>query len=203
MLKCQTKPITLQILIEKECARMGVSDQEFTRLIGIKKFHKVKPFIEQVKCNQMKKMLPMRHRIVDVLDVTIEQVDEAIQASKDTYYGEIDAAWRASFQPHAVLVTANKIPSPIFVAAITGSAKKLYIVPPANLSQLAWPSWIAKHVPEEVLAFGKVEGFVINYTPDHAIRFDLLGNPVETLGAAYRRGAAQMNDILDLSKVIR
>jgi hypothetical protein len=74
---------------------MGLSDQEFTRLIGIKKFHKVKAFIEQVKCNQMKKMLPMRHRIVDVLDVTIEQVDEAIQASKDTYYGEIDAAWRA------------------------------------------------------------------------------------------------------------
>jgi hypothetical protein len=30
-----------------------------------------------------------------------------------------------------------------------------------------------------------------------------LGNPVETLGAAYRRGSAQMNDILDLSKVIR
>ena len=136
--------MTLQILIEKECARMGVSDQEFTRLIGIKKFHKVKPFIEQVKCNQMKKMLPMRHRIVDVLDVTIEQVDEAIQASKDAYYGEIKAAWRASFQPHAVLVTANKIPSPIFVAAITGSALKLYIVPPENLSQLAWPSWIGQ-----------------------------------------------------------
>ncbi|WP_144055982.1 hypothetical protein [Octadecabacter arcticus] len=68
---------------------------------------------------------------------------------------------------------------------------------------MAWPSWIAKHVPEKVLAFGEVEGFVINYTPDHAIRFDLLGNPVETLGAAYRRGSAQMNDILDLSKVIR
>jgi hypothetical protein len=68
---------------------------------------------------------------------------------------------------------------------------------------LAWPSWIAKHVPEEVLAFGKVEGCVINYTRDHAILFDLLGNPVETLGAAYRRGSAQMNNILDLSKVVR
>ena len=195
--------MTLQILIEKECARMGVNDQEFTRLIGIKKFHKAKAFIEQVKCNQMKKMIHMRHQIVDVLDVTIEQVDEAIQVSKDAYYGEIDAAWRASFQPHAVLITANKIPSPIFVAAITGLAQKLYIVPPANLPQLAWPSWITKHVPEEVLAFGKVEAFVINYTPDRAIRFDLLGNPVETLGAAYRRGSAHMNDILDLSKVIR
>ena len=58
MSKCQTEPMTLQILIEKECARMGVSDQEFTRLIGIKKFHKAKAYIEQVRCNQVKKMLP-------------------------------------------------------------------------------------------------------------------------------------------------
>ena len=101
------------------------------------------------------------------------------------------------------MVTGNKIPSPIFVATITGSAQKLYIAPPANLSQLAWPSWIAKHVPEELLAFGKVEGFVINYTPDRAIRFELLGNPVVALDAACRRGTARMNGILDRSKVIR
>lgn len=192
MLKFRSEPMTLQILIEKECARMGVNDQEFTRLIGIKKFHKEKAFIEQVNCNQMKKMIHMRHQMVDVLDVTIEQVDEAIQTSKDAYFGQIDAAWRASFQPHAVLITVNKIPSPIFVAAITGSAKKLYIATPTNLSPLAWPSWFAKSLPEELLAFGKVEGFVINYTPDHAVRFDLLGNPLETLDAPYRRGPVRM-----------
>ena len=79
----------------------------------------------------------------------------------------------------------------------------LSLAAPRELTNRGGASCFAKHVPEEVLAFGKVEGFVINYTPDHAIRFDLLGNPVETLGAAYRRGAAQMNDILDLSKVIR
>jgi len=133
-------------------------------------------------------MIHMRHQMVDVLDVTIGQVDEAIQASKDAYYGRIDAAWRATFQPHAVLITANRIPSPIFVAALTGAAQKLYIDPPANISKLAWPGWLVKHVPEGLPAFGKVKGFVINYTPDHAIRFDLLGNPIEALDSAYRRG---------------
>jgi hypothetical protein len=114
--------------------------------------------------------------------------------------GKYDLKSSCAIKP---LVTANKIPSPIFVTAITGLAQKLYIVPPANLSQFAWPTWIAKHVPEKVLAFGKVEDFVINYTPDHPIRSDLLEYLVNTLVAAYRRGSAQMNDILDLPKVNR
>ena len=195
MLELQNEPMTLQVLIEKECARMGVTDLEFTRLIGIKKFHKGKRFIEQVKGNQMEKMIHMRHQMANVLDVTLEQVDSAIKESKDAYYRKIDADWRAVFQPHAVLITANKIPSPIFVAAITGSAQKLYIGTPANLSQLAWPSWFVKNLPEWLPGFGDVQGFVINYTPDRAIRFDLLGNPVETLNKALRRGSAWMNGI--------
>ena len=42
---------------------MGGTDQEFARLIGIKKFHKAKAFIEQVKGNQMEKMIHMRHQL--------------------------------------------------------------------------------------------------------------------------------------------
>lgn len=195
MLELKNKPMTLQVLIEKECTRMGVTDLEFTRLIGIKKFHKVKPFIKQVKGNQMGKMIHMRHQMANVLDVPIEKLDRAIQASKDAYYGKIDADWRAAFQPHAVLVTANKIPRPIFVAVMTGSAQKLYIIPPDSLSKLSWPVWLARNVPEELPAFGKIEGFVINYTPDHAVRFDLVGNPVETLNSTYRRGLGHMRGI--------
>ena len=36
--------------------------------------------------------------------------------------------------------------------------------------------------------FGATTGFVVNYDPDHAIRFDLDGNPVEVLNHAYRPG---------------
>jgi hypothetical protein len=31
-------------------------------------------------------------------------------------------------------------------------------------------------------------GFVVNYTPDHAMRFDLEGKPIETLARAYQPG---------------
>ena len=36
--------------------------------------------------------------------------------------------------------------------------------------------------------FGPTTGFVINYTPDRAVRFDLEGNPVECLPCAYFPG---------------
>ncbi len=36
--------------------------------------------------------------------------------------------------------------------------------------------------------FGPTTGFIVNYTPDHAVRFDLEGKPVETLAHAYRPG---------------
>jgi hypothetical protein len=36
--------------------------------------------------------------------------------------------------------------------------------------------------------FGRATGFIINYTPDHAVRFDLEGRPVEALAQAYRPG---------------
>jgi hypothetical protein len=36
--------------------------------------------------------------------------------------------------------------------------------------------------------FGPTTGFIVNYTPDHAVRFDAEGRPVETLARAYRPG---------------
>ena len=36
--------------------------------------------------------------------------------------------------------------------------------------------------------FGVTTGFIVNYTPDHAVRFDCEGRPVEGLTRAYRPG---------------
>jgi hypothetical protein len=39
-----------------------------------------------------------------------------------------------------------------------------------------------------VTFFGPTTGFVVNYTPDCAVRFDLDGNPVEVFPRAYSPG---------------
>jgi hypothetical protein len=47
---------------------------------------------------------------------------------------------------------------------------------------------VLDRLPEEVAAFGKSIGFVINYSPDQAIRFDLNGQPTAILDKAVRPG---------------
>ena len=40
--------------------------------------------------------------------------------------------------------------------------------------------------------FGPTRGFIVNYTPDHAVRFDLDGNPVECFERAYVPGDVEL-----------
>jgi hypothetical protein len=43
-----------------------------------------------------------------------------------------------------------------------------------------------------VTFFGRTTGFIVNYTPDHAVRFDVDGNPVESLPQAYVPGTVEV-----------
>jgi hypothetical protein len=36
-----------------------------------------------------------------------------------------------------------------------------------------------------VMFFGSTTGYIVNYTPEFAVRFDLEGNPIEVLPRAY------------------
>ena len=42
-------------------------------------------------------------------------------------------------------------------------------------------------------AFGKMVGFIVNFTPDFAVRYDLDGNAVEQYDQAYRIGDVQLS----------
>ena len=44
-------------------------------------------------------------------------------------------------------------------------------------------------------SFDRVTGFVINYTPDRAVRFDRNASPIEELKHAYRRGSLWMRGL--------
>lgn len=44
----------------------------------------------------------------------------------------------------------------------------------------------------EVKFFGPTTGFIVNYTPDQAVRFDCEGCLVETLTRAYRPGQVSL-----------
>ena len=49
---------------------------------------------------------------------------------------------------------------------------------------------VLDRLPEGVPAFGEPIGFVINYSPDKAVRFDSNGQPITILDKAVRPGTA-------------
>jgi hypothetical protein len=104
---------------------------------------------------------------------------------------EADAAWREEFKPHAILLGTQERPSQIFIFAVTGGAERWLKIhldvsqPPVTYAEQALA--IVRKTPF-VQFFGKTTGFIVNYSPDHAVRFDCEGTPVEIFSRAYRPG---------------
>ena len=102
-----------------------------------------------------------------------------------------DAAWRAAFKPHAYLLGTHTRPSSITIFGISGGAKRWLNIP-LDLAQspVTFATQALGFVRQTPVVpfFGPTTGFVINYTPDRAVRFDLEGNPVECLPCAYFPG---------------
>ena len=82
------------------------------------------------------------------------------------------------------------MPSPIFVAAVIGVEKLLRIDLDLTQRPVSFMRQVLDRLPEGIIAFGKTVGFVINYSPDQAVRFDRNGQPIEILDKAVHPATA-------------
>jgi hypothetical protein len=125
--------------------------------------------------------------VTDTMRQTVQQLDEANRIAEE----KREAAWRASFRPCAYLLGTETRPSQITIYGMTGGSER-WLKIPLDLSQPAvtfasQASSVVRRTPT-VPFFGKTIGFIFNYTPDFAVRFDLSGDPVEALDHAYLPG---------------
>ena len=131
----------------------------------------------------------------DVIEGTIAATAEIIAETNRLAEAEREAAWRKSFKPHAYLVGSVDRPSQITFYGLTGGPER-WLKIPLDLSQppvtyaLQAHEFVAKtpFVPYH----GRTTGFIVNYTPDSAVRFDLDGHPVEHFDRAYRPGQVEV-----------
>jgi hypothetical protein len=108
--------------------------------------------------------------------------------------------WRAAFIPHAILLTERTAPSSITLCGFTGGPRRWLQIdfdlskPPITFVRQALAALPEKARKSEVDGryhvsfFGAVLGFIVNYSPDKALRCDLEGRPLEVLPKAYRPG---------------
>jgi hypothetical protein len=120
------------------------------------------------------------------LDQTVRELELAAKEKAEAR----DKIWRETFRPHAIILTERTVPSPIFVAAMIGVEKLLRIDLDLSQGPMNFVRQVLDCLPERVPAFGKPIGFVINYSPDEAVRFDRNGQPIEIFEKAVRPGTA-------------
>jgi hypothetical protein len=154
-------------------------------------------------------------RLPEAIDVAPELVEQAVAATKERFAAQEreaeeqrrlaceqdDREWRAAFKPHGVIQTERTMPSQITICGLTGGAGPRLMIPfdvskgPITFIRQAISALPRRHEDGRryVMFFGQALGVIINYSPDHAVRCDLEGSPLEVLPKAYRLGEVQLS----------
>lgn len=200
-----SEKLAITRLIEARCAALGLGRGELARRTGYRNPAKALQRLDALLAGDFAKSRDLLRSLPAALGVSPEEVAAALDSSRRQIAAAEaaeqqarDAAWRATFTPHAVILTAETFPRPFFMAAIVGVERLLRIdfathsAPVTYVRQALDRLWRHRPQPPGVMCFGAATGFVVNYTPDRAIRFDLDGNPLEALPRACRPGEAQL-----------
>ena len=123
--------------------------------------------------------------------LTLRQTEQQLAELARIAEQEKEAAWRATLQPCAYLVGTAEKPSSISIYGISGGADRWLNIP-LDLSEppvtFAAQALAFVQKTPTVPFLGPTTGFIVNYTPDFAMRFDVSGKPAERLNHAYRPG---------------
>ena len=225
--------LAIEALVRARLTELGLSEDEFLHRLGYRKLRKGREHLKHLYLG----CFDHRHlvqRLPVALDLPQSAVRAIVEETGHQLSADEESCYSANFEPHAVILTERRIPSPIFVVAFIGVARLLRIdfdltQPPETfvaqaldgltkkllefdpaLSKAGFTPDLISHrgvvellgdvfgerfTPEVIRrratlpAFGASTGFVINYAPDHAIRYDLDGHAVETLSRAKRLGS--------------
>jgi hypothetical protein len=189
--------LAIAALIRSRMTELRLSRGEFAKRLGYKNIAKGIRRIDALcegRINGTKQFLHALPQALETsadtvtraLDHTVREIELAEKQEAEAH----DKFWRENFRPHAIILTENTVPSPIFVAAIIGVEKLLRIDLDATQGPVRFVWQVLDRRPEGVPAFRKTAGFVINYSPDKAVRFDPNGKPIAILDKAVRPGTA-------------
>jgi hypothetical protein len=201
------KPLAIASLIAERSRELDLSRADLVRRTNYKNIAKGLRRLDNALSGELDKSRDLISALPAALDVPTELVERAIEDTrrqvanaKEAALQAREAAWRAAFRPHAIILTERTVPQPIFVAAVIGVERLLRIdfdvaLPPVSFAGQALAGIRRKlsgfkselgRISDTLPAFGRPVGVIVNYTPDRAIRFGLDGNALEILPRAHR-----------------
>jgi hypothetical protein len=180
----------IKLLIEDRRQLLGLTRQDVVRRAGYRNVSKGLRRLDELLAGEWRKARGLIDRLPAALEVPAETVNEAVSETDRQMRAAEDAAWRAAFKPHAIILTEHTRPTSITMAIFTGADRKLRVdfEPGSNSVSFIGQALKAVRLRSPIQFFGKATGLIINYSPDNAVRFDLDGRPQEILPAAFRGG---------------
>lgn len=198
----------IRILIETRRRALGLSKSDLVRRLGYRNIDKGLRRLHLVCDGRFEHAEGLLRALPDALELDPVVAEAAVAETLEQLQRARDAVWRATFVPHAAILTERTRPEPIFVAAVIGVHRILRIDFDLNADRSTFVHqalvgirarvrrWNRDSIPNMPLgnyqlpAFGHVTGFVINYEPERAVRFDFDGAAREVLPRSYRIGEA-------------
>jgi hypothetical protein len=180
----------LHRLIEGRRAALGLARTELLRRMGYKSISKGIRRLEAIKRGDLSDAQFFHAPLAQALEVEPEVVEEAFQATRDQLHAERDAAYRAAFRPNLVWATVTQHQDWQRLGALYGGYKRMrcFFQPGSSPATFVEQAKAMLPDPPDVLGYGRIEGFVINFSPDEAVRYDLEGRALACLPKAAHVG---------------
>jgi hypothetical protein len=197
----QQPMLAINALVTRRAKELGLGPVELVRRCGYKNVTKGLRRLEQLRGGDFKRSVGLIGMLPPALGVPVDVVKKAVEDTQRYLEESAEAAWRAAFKPHAVITTDQERPQPLFIAAFIGVNVLLRVDFDPTSSPVTYVSqaldgvrqrrqrWRGNSLP----AFGRMNGFIVNFSPDSAVRFDLDGNAIEIFDQAYRIGEIQLS----------
>jgi hypothetical protein len=172
--------LPIQTLISSRCHELGLRPVEVVRRCGYKNVTKGLRRLEDI-CRGCFAGTDILIRGLPVaLEVPADVVQQAVEQTKRQIFEASEAAWRAAFRPHAIIMTERQCPHPIFIAAILGVSNLRRVDFDLSEGPLSFVQQALGGLREKlarsngvITTFGRAVGLIINFSPDYAVRFDL------------------------------
>lgn len=181
---------TLEQLLRDRMTAMELSRGQLGRRLSANNPSKALRRMDAFASSAIRPPGDLQARLASALDVSSAALEGAAQATQNAIAAKDEADYRSHFKPHAIWTTTRSRPSSVAMAGFINAPSRLVLPLPADLPIEAFIHYCQSKAPKRIVLFGSVIGFTINYTPDHAIRYDLNGQVLETLPMAQRVAVA-------------